>query len=247
MRHFAAATALAGLVAGSASAQNASQVTVAVRGGFESFDKSASIDKAPFIGIDALYGINKWLSVGPVITMGRPWTTGSHFIGVITYGVLSQGDTTNFFKVAQPMTVLDGALNARVQLPGKKVSPYATVGVGGYTLFLDVMSNKGERHKIGVSFNAGAGVLYQLSDRAGITFDVRTSTFTDYDRTLLDPRMTCSPREPSLVQCPRVEYSIFREDFAAPPVGKKTATNFLFSFGFSYVPSFFGGGAGGGQ
>ena len=75
--------------------------------------------------------------------------------------------------------MLDGALNARVQLPGKKLSPYATVGVGGYTLFLDVQANRGERHKVGLSFNAGAGVLYQLSERAGLTLDVRSATFTE--------------------------------------------------------------------
>lgn len=247
LRHFAATAALVGLAAGTARAQTASQVTVAVRGGIESFDKSASIDKAAFMGIDAMYGINKWLSIGPALTLGRPNTTGSDFITMITYGVVGLGDTTNFYKAAQPITVLDGAINARVQLPGRKLSPYATVGVGGYTLFLDVQSNGGERHKLGMSFNAGAGLLYQLSERAGITLDIRSVTFTDFDRTALDPRVTCTPFVPATTQCPRVEYSLFQQDFAAPPKAKKTVTNFLFSFGFSYVPSFFGGGAGGGQ
>ena len=220
---------------------------MAVRGGIESFDKAASIDKSAFMGIDAMYGINKWLSIGPVLTLGRPNTTGSDFISVITYGVLNLGDTTNFFKAAQPITVLDGALNARVQLPGRKLSPYVTIGLGGYTLFLDVQANRGERHKNGMSFNAGVGLLYQLSDRAGLTLDVRSATFTNYDRTVLDPRIVCEPFVPATTQCPRVEYTIFKEDFAPPPAAKKTVTNFLFSFGFSYVPSFFGGGSGGGQ
>jgi hypothetical protein len=247
LKHLAAAAALVGVAAGAASAQSTSQVTVAVRGGIESFDKSASIDKAPFMGIDAMYGINKWLSIGPALSLGRANTTGSDFITIITYGVVGLGDTTNFFKAAQPITVLDGALNARVQLPGRKLSPYATVGVGGYTLFLDVQANRGERHKVGLSFNAGAGVLYQLSERAGITFDIRSATFTKFDRTVLDPRVVCEPFVPATTQCPRVEYSLYKQDFAAPPKAKTTATNFLFSFGFSYVPSFFGGGSGGGQ
>lgn len=247
LRPVVALAALVGLGAGGARAQTASQVTVAVRGGYESFDKAASIDKSWVIGIDAMYGVNKWLSIGPVLTLGRPNTTGSHFMTVLTYGVLNVGDTTNFFKASQPISVLDGALNARVQLPGKKLSPYATVGVGGYTLFLDVQANRGERHKVGVSFNVGAGVLYALNERAGLTFDVRSATFTDYDRSVLDPRMVCEPQVPTNTQCPRVEYSLFREDFAPAPKAKKTVMNLLFSFGFSYVPSFFGGGAGGGQ
>jgi hypothetical protein len=246
LRHFAATAVLVGLAAGGASAQNASQVTVAVRGGFESFDKSASLDKSWVVGLDAMYGINNWLSIGPTFSLGRPNTTGSHFMTKLTYGVLNLGDTTTFYEAAQPISVLDGALNARVQLPGKKLSPYATVGVGGYTMFLDVQSNRGERHKVGISFNVGAGLLYAFSERAGVTFDVRSATFTDYDRNILDPRITCQPTPPAFAQCPRVEESLFREDFQLAPKAKKTVMNLLFSFGFSYVPSFFGG-AGGGQ
>jgi hypothetical protein len=166
---------------------------------------------------------------------------------VLTYGVLNLGDTTTFHYAAQPISVFDGALNVRAQLPGKKLSPYATAGVGGYSLFLDVQSNRGERHKVGVSFNVGAGALYALSERAGITFDVRSSSFTDYDRTVLDPRIPCEPTPPTFAPCPRVEYTLFAPDFAPAPKAKKTVTNFMFSVGFSYVPSFFGGGAGGGQ
>ncbi|HYV98338.1 MAG TPA: outer membrane beta-barrel protein [Gemmatimonadaceae bacterium] len=245
LRHFAVTAGFLAVAAGGARAQNASQVTVAVRGGLESFDKAASLDKSWVIGLDAMYGINNWLSVGPVFSLGRPNTTGSHFMTVLTYGVLNLGDTTNFYAAAQPISVLDGALNARVQLPGKKLSPYATLGVGGYTLFLDVQSNRGERHKVGVAVNAGAGLLYAFSDRAGVTFDVRSSTFTDYDRNILDPRITCDVAVPTFTQCPRVENSLFREDFKPAPKAKKTVMNFLFSVGFSYVPSFFGGGGGG--
>jgi hypothetical protein len=247
IRHFAVGAVLVGLAAGGAGAQTASQVTVAVRGGVESFDKAASIDKAAIIGLDAMYGINDWLSIGPTLSLGRANTTGSHFVSVLTYGVFNLGDTTTFHYAAQPISVFDGAMNVRVQLPGRKLSPYATAGVGGYSMFLDVQSNRGERHHVGVSFNVGAGALYALSERAGITFDVRSSSFTDYDRTVLDPRMACEPTVPTTTQCPRVEYSLYAQDFKAPPKSKKTVTNLLFSVGFSYVPSFFGGGAGGGQ
>ena len=246
LRHFATMAGFAGLVAGSAIAQSPSQVTVAVRAGLESYDKAASLNKSWVIGLDAMYGVNKWLSIGPTLSLGRPNTNGSHFISVITYGVLNLGDTTNFYEAAQPVSVLDGALNMRVQLPGKKLSPYATAGLGGFSLFMDVQSNRGEKHKVGLSFNVGAGALYAFSERAGITFDVRSSTFTDYDRNVLDPRVRCDPTVPATTQCPRIEFSLFQEDFAVPPKAKKTVTNLLFSIGFSYVPSFFGG-TGGGQ
>ena len=236
LRRFASVAALAATAAGSAFAQSQGQVTVAVRGGYASYDKSASLDAAPVMGLDAMYGINNWLSIGPALSLGRPQTTGSHFISVITYGVLNLGDTTYFYEATQPVNVLDGALNVRVQLPGRKLSPYATAGIGGYTLFLDVQANRGERHKVGLSFNAGAGALYALTERAGITFDIRSMTYTDYDRNVLDPR------DDVVNFRTRVEETLYAEDFKPAPRSKSTVTNFVFSFGFSYVPFFFGGG-----
>jgi hypothetical protein len=40
----------------------------------------------------------------------------------------------------------------------------------------------------------------------------------------------------------RVEETLFFEDFKPAPKAKSTVTNLVFSFGFSYVPFFFGGG-----
>lgn len=235
-RRFASAAAVAAAAAGSAGAQSLGQVTVAVRGGYVSFDKAASLDASPVMGLDAMYGINNWLSIGPSLGLGRPQTTGSHFVSVITYGVLNLGDTTYFYEATQPVNVLDGALNVRVQLPGRKLSPYATAGIGGYTLFLDVQANRGERHKVGLSFNVGAGLLYALSERAGLTLDVRSLSYTDYDRGILDPRNDVVNFRS------RVEETLYAEDFKPAPRTKSTVTNFVFSFGFSYVPFFFGGG-----
>jgi len=235
-RRFATVAAIAAAAAGTANAQSQGQVTVAVRGGYVSFDKAASLDAAPVMGLDAMYGINNWLSIGPALSLGRPQSTGEHFISVISYGVLNLGDTTYFYEATQPVNVLDGALNVRVQLPGKKLSPYATAGIGGYTLFLDVQANRGERHKVGLSFNVGAGLLYALSERAGVTLDVRSLSYTDYDRNVLDPRNDVVDFRT------RVEETLYAEDFKPAPKPKSTVTNFVFSFGFSYVPFFFGGG-----
>lgn len=237
-RHLAAAAGVLAAAVGGVGAQSTSQVTVAVRGGIESYDRSASLNKAGVIAVDALYGVNRWLSIGPVLSLARPNSTGADFITPITYGVLNLGDTTSFFEAAQPVNVIDGALNVRVQLPGKKLSPYATGGIGGYAMFLDTQSNRGENHKTGLMFNVGAGLLYALSDRAGLTIDVRGTTLTDYNRTVLDPRDSQNPFS-------HIENTLYFEDFKPAPKNKSTVTNFIFSFGFSYVPAFFG--AGGGQ
>src|SRR5256885_3126962 len=96
LRSIAAVAACSGLVAGTAHAQNASQVTVSVRAGQEKFDRAASLDNAVVLGLDTFYGVNKWLSIGPVPSLTRPNTNGDDFISVISYGVLNLGDTTSF-------------------------------------------------------------------------------------------------------------------------------------------------------
>jgi opacity protein-like surface antigen len=247
MRRLALVVVLAAAVGGPAAAQEATQVTVAVRGGLTSYDRSASLDRAPVIGLDAMYSVNDWLSIGPTLSLGRPQSTGKDFISFLPYGVLNLGDTTSFFKSTQPVSVLDGALNAKVQLPGRRLAPYVTGGIGGYAMFMDVQTMRGEKHKVGMSFNVGAGVSYSLSDRAGLTFDVRSVTFTDYDRNVLDPRMQCAITVPTNSPCGRIEYSIYYEDFPQPPKNKSTVTNFVFGLGFTYVPRFFGSDVGGGQ
>jgi opacity protein-like surface antigen len=236
LRRLVVGVALCGLTAGAAHAQDPSQVSVLVRFGGQSFDKAASIESAPFIGLDAMYGVNSWLSLGPSITVSRPQTTGDHFISSLTYGILGAGDTTTFYRATQPIVALDGALNARVRfLGGSALQPYATGGVGGYALFLDPQTMRGDVRMTGMSFNVGAGLAYQLSSQAGIVLDLRSQTLTDFDRTVLDPR-------DNLLTQARVENTLFREDFPTPPKSKSTVTNFTFSIGFQYVPSFLGGG-----
>lgn len=244
VRSVAATAVCLGLAAGAANAQYTSQVTVSVRAGQEKFDRAASLDQAVVLGLDTFYGVNSWLSIGPVLSLTRPNTTGKDFISVISYGVLNLGDTTSFFEASQPVSVLDAALNVRVQLPGKKLSPYATGGVGGYAMFMDIQSNRGEKHATGVAFNVGAGVLWALSDRAGITADVRSTTYTDYDRLALDPRFQGAQINVTLGGGSKVENSLFAENFKPAPKAKSTVTNFVFAFGFSYVPAFFGTGGG---
>lgn len=232
VRRLTTAAVLAAVVGSTAGAQDPAQVTVSVRGGLESFDKAASIDNAPVFGLDVMYGVNSWLAIGPVLSLSRANSTGKHFVSAITYGVLNLGDTTYFFEASQPINVLDGAVNARIRMQGRALSPYATGGVGGYVLFLDTQANRGAETKTGVSFNIGAGVTYAMSDRAGLIFDVRNVTFTDYDRTKLDPRNLGRDR---------IENTLYAEDWPAAPANKKTVNNFVFTVGFSYVPAFFGG------
>ncbi len=236
VRRFAAAVALVATAAAGAEAQDPAQISVLVRMGAQSFDKAASMDQGAFVGLDVMYGVNSWLSIGPALSIGRTQATGSHFISSLTYGIGQTGDTTTFHNSTQPITLLDGALNARVRMmQDRALQPYATAGVGGYVQFLDPVVMRGDRRQTGMQYNIGAGLLYQLSDRAGIALDVRAFTLMNYDRTEMDPR-------DNVLTNARVERTLFREDFPLPPATKSSVTNFSMSLAFSYVPSFLGGG-----
>jgi len=236
---FVATAALCGLAMGPLHAQERGRVGVVVRGGYASFDKAASLKNSGFVGLDALYGVNTWLSMGPSMSIGRPSTNGEHFVSVLTYGIASAGgDTTSFYEATQAVNLLDGAFNVKVRLPNRQLAPFATAGLGGYAIFLDPQVNRGERHKVGLAFNVGAGAEYSFNDRAGVVLDVRAQTYTDYDRASLDPRFPGGQGQPNT----RVETSQWAEFFPTAPAAKKTVTNFAFSFGFKYVPQFFGGG-----
>jgi hypothetical protein len=177
--------------------------------------------------------------MGPTLSIGRPSTNGEHFVSILTYGIVGAGgDTTSFYESTQPVNLLDGAFNVKVRLPNRQLAPFATAGIGGYALFMDPQVNRGERHKVGLAFNVGAGVAYSFNDRAGLVLDIRSQTYTDYDREVLDPRFKGGQNQPS----PRVEVTQWAELFPAAPAKKSTVTNFAFSFGFQYIPQFFGGG-----
>jgi hypothetical protein len=236
---FIATAAFCGLAMQPLHAQEPGRVGVVVRGGLASFDKAAALDNSVFVGLDAMYGVNSWLSMGPSLSIGRPTTDGKQFITLLSYGIpTAGGDTTSFYESTQPVNVLDGAFNVKVRLPNRSLAPYATAGIGGYALFLDPQVNRGERHKTGLAFNVGGGVAYAFNDRAGIVFDVRALTYTDYDREVLDPRHPGGQGQPNT----RIENTLYAEFFPARPEAKSTVTNFAFSFGFTYVPQFFGGG-----
>ncbi len=225
------------LAAGAAGNAGAQDLSVLVRFGTQSFDKAASLDNTMFVGLDAMYPVTSWLEVGPSLSIGRGQTTGDHFVSTITYGVVGTGDTTTFYRATQPQTLMEGALSARLSMPGDRmIRPYAIVGVGGYVQLLDPVVMKRDARQLGVSFSAGVGAMYQISDRAGIVLDFRGFVLNDYDRTALDPREAIN------TPTAKAENSLWREDFPVAPSIKSSVTNYSMSLGFSYVPSFLGGG-----
>ena len=195
------------------------QFTVTPRGGFMTFDNSSGIDDAPYIGVDAAYIVSDYLSIGTGLSVARPQTMGDFFISQLTFG-----DTTYYMAVEQPLMMMDVALNAQARYPGERFSPFVNGGIGYYLLDLDPQVTSRPKRMGGISGNIGAGIVYHVSQRVGIQFEVRDMIFTGFERDDLNP------------VAGGFSNTRYPEDFAPPPEAKETVHNLMFGIGFSFVP-----------
>jgi len=224
--------ALASLALASAAGAQAmpGQFTVTPRGGVLLFDDAASIETGGALGIDAEYHFTRFFSIGTNLTYAQASTRGEDFIGRLTYGTVATGDTSFFFELTQPISIVDASLNGNLRFPTGRLAPFLTGGVGVYTLFLDPQVTRGDTRIARMSANVGGGLALQLGERAGVTLDVRDLIFTDYNRERLRPAGG------------RFQNYQFPTEFPTAPAPKSTVHNFMISLGFMYAPRFGGSG-----
>ena len=215
----------AGALAATAGAQApVGQWAVTARGGMIDFARASSLQASPYIGLDADYGLSRMFTLGTSLHVSRPKTRPEDYLTTLTYGLATTGDTTFFYNVGQTMSMVEGELAGTLRFPIGRFTPFAIAGAGYYGLFLDPQINNGIKRQNGASFSGGGGVLVRLSERAGLQFDARSLTLTNFSQRALDP---AGGRNPNL---------LFPEDFPARPTAKKSLTNFLFTVGFRYIP-----------
>jgi hypothetical protein len=200
------------------------RVDVTTRLGGIKFDDAASLETSAFLGLDATYRINPYLSLGTALNVTQANTRAEDFITTLTFGVPLSGDTTTFFGVGQAVNLIQASIIGVIRPMSGRLVPFALLGGGYYGAFLDPQINRGSRQFNGFSGTVGGGVLYQLSQSAGIQIDVRDLILTSYEASTLDPS---DGRNPNLW---------FLEDFAPPPERKSTVHNIAVSLGFRYTP-----------
>lgn len=192
------------------------------------FSKFSGLESAPAFGLDARYELSPRLSLGTSVNVARANTRGSDFITALRYGDPSKGDTTFLFRLQQPVTLLDAALNATFMVPSfsARLEPYITGGAGVYSFFLDPQANAGSGRDFSrLSALIGGGLHMRLSPAAGITLDVRDLVLTNFDRDRLAPSDA------------RFRTNVYPEDFPPPPAARSVVHNMLFSVGFTWTPS----------
>ena len=209
------------------------QFSVVTRLGAIQPQEDVSIKTGGFIGLDAEYTFSRFFGVGTSIGVARANTNGEHFLTTLTFGNAGTagGDTTYYQYVSQPVNLIDVSAFAVARAPLGRFTPYATAGVGNYTLILDAQIAGQARRSNDLSLSAGAGVWLAFNERAGIQLDARLLRLRNYDRDFIDPT---GGRNPNVT---------FFEDFELPPAAKNTATSAVLTLGFRYVPGQGGGGA----
>lgn len=216
-----AAAAIIALPAGSsAQAPTRGSAVIVPRAGYINYSKSTGIKPAPFVGVDLMYNLSRFFSVGPSLMVSQPETNGEDFGAALIYG-----DTTYLFRVTQPLTVFNASLNASAHLPTYgRVSPFITGGVGYYTLYLDPQVSNGSKRFGRMSLNASAGAAFRFNKSTGIELSVGDMIFTDNDRNRLNPVTTAFQNR-------------FAEEFPVESSNSKTAHNLVFGLGFTFTPS----------
>lgn len=203
------------------------QFTITPRAGYVRFDRASSIENGGFIGADAVYSLTSAFSIGITASWARANTRGEDFVAALTFGDPSAGDTTFYFNVTQPVSVVtyEAMAAARLPLAYARVSPFLMGGIGAYTVYLDPQVVAGSRKMSHLGASIGGGLEMRLGERSGLRLEVRDQIFTKYNRNRLSPTD------------PRFTATAFPEDFPTPPAAKETLHNLAFSFGVTLTPT----------
>lgn len=176
----------------------------------------------PTIGLSADYNIFRGIGLGLYFEAARPETRGDYFPAAI----FDYGSRVELYNVSQRVTVLMYGAQASYTFPfAGRLLPYVTGGLGAVTVNADPQQSNQNASFTDPSFQLGGGVGWNFGGNKSVRLDVRNYTFTDWDRTKLNPVQT------------QYQNTRFPEANGTPPDEKKTVNNFRIAIGFSYVPS----------
>ena len=198
--------------------------------GQQVFNKGTALENTPFVGLDATYQL-PWnplaslikgssFGVGMLFEVSRPVTRGDQFDAV----AFDFGDTTFLYAVSQRVTLLQGGLEAVVGVPVGRMRVYGFAGTGVYSIFLDPRAVKRNEKFTNPMATFGGGLNYPINASIGVRAQVRSVTFTNFDRSRLDAGLT-------YIRDQRI-----RDALPAADPTSRNPTNMQFSFVFQYIP-----------
>lgn len=225
---FGALVAALALVASAAGAQaEPKRWSVGAMAGGYRFDESSGLRNAPFAGIDAMYQIPVPGSgaarlepgVGFYAGVGYPTTDFRQF-PVVAFDF---GDTTFLVGVSQRTRLIEyGAQGALATTLGR-FRPYLLGSLGMYAQTIDPRQG-GLQSRSKPAFSVGGGLNFVVNRALGFRAEARNVTYTEYDRSFLDPTV------------PYTRDRRIMDELPDPTPAKSTINNLRFALVFSYVP-----------
>ena len=158
------------------------QWQVVVGGGYQSFGNGAAVDPGAVLGAEANYFFSGALSLGLYTDFIFTQSAGNELIPA----ALSFGDSTTFTSVNQGMEIFQYGVQTKVRLQ-RRMSPFALLGVGGYTALLDPQQNSGTANVTRWAMKFGVGVDFAVSRGAGFQLAVQDSWYPNWDANALLP------------------------------------------------------------
>ncbi len=158
------------------------QWQVVVGGGYQSFGSGAAVDPGAVLSGEANYFFSEVLAVGLYTDFIFTQTSGDELIPA----ALPFVDSTTFTFINQAMEIFQYGVQTKVRLP-RNFSPYALLGVGGYTAFFDPQQNNGNSNSTRWAMKFGVGVDLAVSSGAGFQLVVQDSWYPNWDPTALLP------------------------------------------------------------
>lgn len=244
-RGIAAAMAI-GVLSASAGAQEEDSVVVVsptafrVAGliGYQMFDESAALDKAPFIGMRVSRPVTNIFTAALNVAFARPNTRGEYFPWnrQIYFSDASHlNDTTLIFQVEQRVTFAtttldvgvgfgggDSAIGGRVLPRGMRLGLNA--GAGFWAIWLDPERTKGNNGHGGLAFPLGVDLSVPVGRGASIGARVDDVILTNFYRSMF------SLSDPLLAE------DLFENPLKDPPPPKTNIHNMRLTLAFSFVP-----------
>lgn len=204
---------------------------------------SALVGSSPFVNLRGRIFITQNVGLGFSVDYARTETDDDIF-PLAQFRFRSPGDSTLFVALRQPLSLLHYQLTGTVGAPvGESLYPYLTVGIGGYTIYLDPQTNNASERQSDLAFSFGGAVKLRVSGSAAIELSVRDVVYTGFDRDKLNPTFnrTCragTERQYSGNVCPNERFPLLDPEFADPnwEEGKSSVHNILIMAAFTFVP-----------
>lgn len=219
LRHVMLGAALVATVSMPAAAQIApGRFELGPRVGYTKYATKTGMRGAAVLGMDALYYLNRHVGIGFLLDAARPSTDSSYFPVEMSFG-----DTTYIYAAAQPLAVLQYAVQGELTTGGR-IAPFISGSVGGYRVTLDPQVSNGEHQFTHVGFSWGGGITIGAGGGASVRLEVRDFVFTNFDRSALNPVSS------------RFEPSRFPDLVPLPAPFSGTAHNIHVALGFAFSP-----------